>query len=174
MTSSTPNSPPPNENRSPDEDRTADTGVDTGAEMEPDPKVAELEERLLRAAADMDNLRKRMAKEIERERARATAEWLPVLDNLELALRHAKADPDAVLDGLRAVHEQALAVMNRLGYPRQDDEGALFDPERHDAVATVPATSIRPGTVAEVVRPGYGERERRLRPAAVVVATKGD
>ncbi|GES24150.1 hypothetical protein Aple_070490 [Acrocarpospora pleiomorpha] len=198
MTSSTPNSPPPNKPPSPGDDRPADTGADrkvdsgasakankgadtgtgtggaSGAEMEPDPKVAELEDRLLRAAADMDNLRKRMAKEVERERARATAEWLPVLDNLELALKHAKADPEAVLDGLRAVHEQALAVMNRLGYPRQDDEGAPFDPERHDAVGTVPATTTRPGTVAEVVRPGYGERDRRLRPASVVVATKGE
>ncbi|MEO3854272.1 nucleotide exchange factor GrpE [Acrocarpospora sp. B8E8] len=182
MTSSTPNSPPPNKPPSLGDDHPADTGAATGPNAkagvasgaEPDPKVAELEERLLRAAADMDNLRKRMAKEIERERARATAEWLPVLDNLELALKHAKADPEAVLDGLRAVHEQALAVMNRLGYPRQDDEGAPFDPERHDAVGTVPATTTRPGTVAEVVRPGYGALDRRLRPAAVVVATKGE
>jgi molecular chaperone GrpE len=148
MTSSTPNSQPPSEEQ-----------------------IAELEDRLLRAAADMENLRKRVAKEVERERAVITAAWLPVLDNLELAVRHAKADPEAVLDGLRVVHDQALEVMERLGYPRQEDEGAAFDPERHDAVATVPATTAQPGTVAEVVRPGYGAGERRLRPAAVVVAT---
>ncbi|GIH23868.1 hypothetical protein Aph01nite_21780 [Acrocarpospora phusangensis] len=153
MTSSTPNSPPPNEERA-------------------DQKIAELEDRLLRAAADMENLRKRVAREVERERANITAVWLPVVDNLELALRHAKADPEAVLDGLRVVYDQALEVLERLGYPRQDDEGAAFDPARHDAVATVPATTALPGTVAEVVRPGYGAGERRLRPAAVVVATQ--
>ncbi|GAA0411144.1 hypothetical protein Acor_14960 [Acrocarpospora corrugata] len=186
MTSSTPNSPNPTEHTTanPTEEPTAGpdarvAGQGSGRTADlppagPDARVAELEDRLLRSAADLDNLRKRLAGELERERARATAEWLPVLDNLELALRHAKADPEAVVDGLRAVHEQALAVLSRLGYPRQDDEGAAFDPERHDAVATVPAISAPPGTVAEVVRPGYGEGGRRLRPAAVVVATKGD
>ena len=140
-----------------------------------DAKVAELEDRWLRAVADLDNLRKRMARDIERvraeERARVAAEFLPVLDNLDRAMEHADAEPTAVVEGMRAIHAQAIEVLNRLGYPRQEDEGAKFDPARHEAVGTVADPSAEPGTVAKVLRPGYGDGEHRLRPAMVVVAT---
>jgi molecular chaperone GrpE len=136
-------------------------------------RIAELEGRWRRARADLDNLRKRVARDAEqqrvRERARAATEWLPVLDNLDLALEYAKADPGAIAEGVRAVRDQAIAVMERLGFPRQDDEaGQPFDPVRHEAVATVPAGDAPPGTVVQVVRPGYGDGEHQLRPAAVV------
>src|ERR1700733_5824514 len=73
-------------------------------------QVAQLDERYRRAVADFDNLRKRMARdahwEREDERARVTARWLPVLDNLELALRHATAEPASIVSGLEAVRQQ--------------------------------------------------------------------
>jgi molecular chaperone GrpE len=137
-------------------------------------RVAELEDKWLRAVADLDNLRKRVAREAERvraeERARSVREWLPVLDNLDLALRHADADPGAVLEGVRSVRDQAVALLERLGYARHDEAGVPFDPGLHEAVGTVPAQGTPPGTVAEVVRPGYGEGDRQLRPATVLVA----
>ncbi len=78
-----------------------------------------------------------------------------------------------MLEGVRAVLEQAVAVLAALGFPRQDEEvGAAFDPVRHEAVATVPSAEVPAGTVLDVVSPGYGEGERQLRPAGVVVATK--
>lgn len=139
-------------------------------------QVAELEDRWRRAVAELDNFRKRVAGESERqraaERARVATEWLPVLDNLDLALEHAGTDPDPVVAGVRAVRDQALAVLARLGYPRQEDVGAAFDPGRHEAVATIPGSPAPVGTVLHVVRPRYGEEERQLRPAAVVVATR--
>jgi len=136
--------------------------------------VAELEDRWRRALADLDNLRKRYARELGRERAaeraRVAAAWLPVIDNLELALAHGDADPLAVLEGVQAVRDQALAVLARLGYPRQDEVGVPFDPARHEAVTVIDdEPEAAPGTVLRVLRPGYGQGEEQLRPAAVAV-----
>lgn len=137
-------------------------------------QVTELEDRWRRALADLDNLRKRYerdsATQRARERAQVTAAWLPVLDHLELALAHAKANPTAIIDGVRGVRDQALAVLAGLGYPRRDDVGATFDPTRHEAVAATPTHAAPAGTVLEVLRPAYGEGEQQLRPATVVVA----
>jgi molecular chaperone GrpE len=137
-------------------------------------QVTELEDRWRRALAEADNLRKRYerdsAQQRARERAQVASAWLPVLDHLELALTHATADPTAIIEGVRGVRDQALTVLAGLGFPRRDDVGTTFDPARHEAVAASPVHDVPAGTVLEVVRPGYGEGERQLRPAAVVVA----
>lgn len=139
-------------------------------------RVAELEDLWRRALAELDNYRKRTTRELARarrdERAKAAAEWLPVIDNLDLALEHARADPENIVEGVRAVRQQALGVLAALGYPRRDDEGVAFDPTYHEAVSTVEDEDLPPGTVARVVRPGYGSEDEVLRPAAVVVATR--
>lgn len=137
-------------------------------------RVRELEDLRLRALADLDNLRKRCATQISRAvadaRASVAAEWLPVVDNLDRALDHSQADPDAIIEGVRSVRDQALQVLASLGYPRRDDVGAPFDPARHDAVAVQNDPDVAAGTVIDLVRPGYGDGERQLRPAQVVVA----
>jgi molecular chaperone GrpE len=136
--------------------------------------VAALQDRLRRALADLDNLRKRHARELEWQRAaeanRVAAAWLPVLDNLDLALGHADADPSAIIEGVRAVREQALAVLANLGFSRYDEVGVPFDPVRHEVVNVVDDSEAEPGTVVRVLRPGYGTAERQLRPGAVTVA----
>ncbi len=133
----------------------------------------ELRDRWLRALADVENTRKRcarrLAEEQAAERARVTAAWLPVLDNLELALEHAGAEPGAVVAGVRAIHEQAVNLLAALGYPRHAETGVPFDPARHEAIAVQPDDAA-PGTVLSVLRPGYGDADRQLRPATVVVA----
>ena len=138
-------------------------------------QVAQLEDAWRRALADLDNLRKRTARDAAgrqaAERARVAAEWLPVLDNLDLALEHAGEADGAIVEGIRAVRDQAIGVLARLGFPRRDDLGAKFDPARHEAVATVADPDAPAGTVVRVLRPGYGDDEHQLRPAAVVVAT---
>lgn len=143
-------------------------------ETGPATKIAELEDRWKRALADLDNFRKRAARDAERqrfqERARTVAEWLPVVDNLERAIEHADAEPDTLLEGVRAVRDQALELLSRLGFPRQDDVGRPFDPTRHEAVATVPDADAPAGTVVRVQQPGYGHGEKQLRPAQVVVS----
>ncbi len=146
-------------------------GEDTAA------RIAELDDRWRRTAAELDNFRKRCAQELirgrEQERARTAASWLPVLDNLERALDHASSsDHDQLVEGLRAVQQQALSVLADLGYPRREDTGKAFDPAVHEAVGTVADQELVPGTIASVVRPGYGANGEVLRPAAVVVATR--
>ena len=155
-------------------DESADQAAAEKAELER--RVAELDDLWRRAVAEQDNLRKRTARDLSRirdqERAQVAARWLPVIDNLELALDNARASPDSIIEGVRAVHQQALDVLTRLGFPRRDDVGKTFDPAHHEAVSTVPAEGLPPGTVAHVVRPGYGSDDEVLRPASVVVATR--
>jgi molecular chaperone GrpE len=137
-------------------------------------RIADLEDQRLRALADLDNARKRCASQISRTeaetRARVARLWLPVVDNLELALQHAASDPGSIVEGIRAVREQALGVLAQLGYARRDDLGTGFDPKRHEAVASRADPDAPAGLVVEVVRPAYGEKDSQLRPAQVVVA----
>jgi molecular chaperone GrpE len=137
--------------------------------------LADLEDRWRRAVADLDNLRKRYARELERERAaeraRVAAQFLPVVDDLDRALAHAGGDPGAIVEGVRAVRDHATAVLARLGFPRYEEVGVPFDPARHEAVQAVADADAPPGTVVAVLRPGYGREDRWLRPAAVAVAT---
>lgn len=139
-------------------------------------QIADLEEGWRRTAAELDNFRKRCAQDLLRtrqdERVAVAARWLPVIDNLERALAHASSEPDQIIEGVRGVYEQALSVLSELGFPRRDDAGKAFDPALHEAVSAVTDEQFLPGTVAQVVRPGYGTDERILRPAAVVVATR--
>jgi molecular chaperone GrpE len=135
--------------------------------------VAELEDRLRRALADLDNLRKRYDRELARERAaeraRLAALWLPIVDDLDRALEHPDGDPAALIEGVRAVRDQAVTTLAQLGFPRFTDVGRPFDPARHEAMGVVRADAPA-GTVVAAVRPGYGNDESLLRPAGVVVA----
>ena len=141
-------------------------------------QIAQLEDGWRRAAAELDNFRKRCAKDLvrarEQERARTAGGWLPVVDNLERALEHASSDPQQIIEGISAVYQQALSVLANLGFRQRDDTGKAFDPALHEAVGTVANEELIPGTVAHVVRPGYGSDDEVLRPAAVVVATRSD
>ena len=157
-------------------DRTDGEGGPGGAAAVADleARLAAAEDQKLRALAELDHLRKRCAAQVERAGADARSEvarqWLPVVDNLERALEHAAADPRTIVEGIQAVRQPALGVLASLGYPRRDDTGATFDPARHEAVAATYDPRVPPGTVVQVVRPGYGEPDHQLRPAQVVVA----
>jgi molecular chaperone GrpE len=163
-----------------DQDQETDTGTALSrveeALEEAREKAAEMEDRWRRTAAELDNFRKRVARESgqqrDTERALVAASWLPVVDNLELALEHADAEHDAIVEGVRTVRDQALGVLAGLGYPRFDDSGKSFDPSLHEAVGTTPAPDVPAGTIVHVVRPRYGDGARVLRPAAVVVAAE--
>jgi molecular chaperone GrpE len=153
-------------------------GPDPATSSVEEPDRAELEDRWRRALADLDNLRKRYSRELERERAaereRVAAAFLPVLDAIDRALEHAEADPQSIVEGVRTLRDQALAVVAGLGYEREDTTGVPFDPTRHEVVGVVDTdgSGAEPGSVAAVVRPGYGAPGRQLRPAAVTVAQR--
>jgi molecular chaperone GrpE len=114
--------------------------------------AAELEEcqaRHLRTLADFDNVRRRAGREAERARAaerdQVIRDWLPVLDNLDLALDHTGADPKALVEGIGRVRELALAALRRSGVTRVDEAAVPFDPVRHEVAAVVePSPSTGP------------------------------
>lgn len=152
------------------------------------PPVDDAEDRWRRAVAELDNARKRCARQVADERVAARAQavtpWLAVVDNLDRALESADAQdmtgPEgrtgaapadrALVDGVRAVRDQAVSVLAGLGYHRHAEVRVPFDPYLHEAVGMSYDEDAEPGTVVRVLRPGYGEGERQLRPAGVVVA----
>lgn len=162
-----------------DEDR--DVAVDrqpeaVASQSDSDAELAKIEDRWRRSVADLDNLRKRYARELDRERSaeksRVAAAWLPVVDNLERAIAHAGDKSDAVVEGVRSILGEALQVLDHLGYPRDAESGVPFDPQRHEVVGVVEHADHEPGTVVEVLRPGYGQGSSQLRPASVVVSRR--
>ncbi|KAA8888529.1 nucleotide exchange factor GrpE [Nocardia colli] len=143
---------------------------------QPEAQISEWEDRARRTAADLDNLRKRYARDLERERAaerwKVAGAWLPMLDNLELALAHANEEADPLVAGVRAIRDQAVQVLEQLGYPRHSEVGVPFSPHMHEVVSVVDRPDLPPGTVVEVLRPGYGENGQQLRPATVIVSRR--
>jgi molecular chaperone GrpE len=131
---------------------------------------AELEDRNLRARADLENYRKRSAREVERrvgeEREAALLDWLEAFDSVERALR---MTPQA--EGLQAVLEQMEAILARQGVARTGAPGEPFDPERHEAIGVRDGGGEQP-TIADVARSGFTISDRVLRPAQVIV-TRG-
>ncbi|MGW5731280.1 MULTISPECIES: nucleotide exchange factor GrpE [Streptomyces] len=168
--------PPLTEHTDPAPESAGAADVDPAPPEDDTGELQELQDRWRRALADLDNQRKRHVRELEREqkaeRSRTAAAFLPVLDNLELALTHAGADPGAIVEGVQAVRDQAVNVLELLGYPRHAETGVAFDPARHEVIGVVQDPDATPGTVVDVLRPGYGDGERQLRPAAVTVAKR--
>ena len=132
-------------------------------------------EQYLRAVAELDNVRKRAARDIEAANRRGlekfAAELLPVKDSLELAVKSAA---QADLASLRAGQEATLRLLGRalekLGVTTIDPHGEPFDPARHEAVLAQESASAEPNSVLQVVQPGYELNGRLLRPARVVVS----
>jgi molecular chaperone GrpE len=139
---------------------------------------AELEDRYKRALADLDNYRKRSAREIEQRvlesRERQAREWLEAIDSVERALRMEGVDPENPLAlGLRHVLEQMESILERQGIQRVGEAGESFDPERHEAVGIRETDEVPDQTVVEVARSGWAVGDRVLRPAQVVVSRPG-
>jgi molecular chaperone GrpE len=149
--------------------------VEVEARPEPDPALAEMEDRLKRALADLDNYRKRSVKEIDRRvgesRESMLRDWLEAVDSIDRALQMDPDGPSAA--GLRAVLEQMESILARQGVTRTGDTGEQFDPERHEAVAVRESEDTPDRTVVDVARSGYALGDRVLRPAQVVVSRAG-
>lgn len=135
----------------------------------------DLQDRLLRTAAEFDNYRKRTDRE-RRELTDAVAadlmrDIIPVIDDLERALAAAADSPDPALRaGLELIHRQLAEVLRRRGAEAFESVGQDFDPTWHEALASEPAGSRRDNEVVEEIRRGYRMGTRLLRPALVKVA----
>jgi len=132
----------------------------------------EAQGRHLRLRADFDNLRRRLASEQEaaRQEARRVAlgPLLDVLDALERALKAGSTDRD-FYEGVAATHRLFINALREAGAEPMETVGRPFDPNVHEAVATVPSDGRAPGTVAREVRRGWRLGDSLLRPAQVVV-----
>ena len=135
----------------------------------------ELQDRLLRTAAEFDNYRKRTDRE-RRELSDAVAadllrDLLPVIDDLDRAIAAGAESADATLrSGVELIQRQLLEVLKRRGAEPFESVGRDFDPAWHEALASEPAGSRRDGEVVEEIRRGYRLGSRLLRPALVKVA----
>ena len=170
--------------------------AEAGAATETDPRdeeiavlkeeVAGTKDRLLRLAADMENLRKRN----DREKAEATLyaasnfarDLLAVADSLSRALAAVPAEERAViddvmkkfLDGIELTERELLSVFQRHNIRKLETIGQKFDPNYHQAMFEVPTSEQPPGIVVQEVQSGYAVGERCLRPALVGVAKAAD
>jgi molecular chaperone GrpE len=129
------------------------------------------------AAAEFDEsrlrLRREISKDIERGRREILADLLDVVDNLDRAIDSARqaSSADALLQGVEMVRRQFLSKLEGFGVKRIDVEGQPFDPLKHEAVSTVPAASPEDdGRVVGIVRHGYAIGDDVLRPASVAIA----
>jgi molecular chaperone GrpE len=137
----------------------------------------ELYQKVLRAAADFENFRKRTIREKEELRKFALSglieDLLPALDNLELGLSAADNHPEAkaVADGFRMVAQQILSILQSNGLECVNPEGEDFDPNFHESVGFQPSNEVEDHKVLQVARKGYTLNGRILRAAAVIVSS---
>jgi molecular chaperone GrpE len=135
----------------------------------------ELQDRLLRTAAEFDNYRKRTERE-RRELSEAVSadlirDVLPVVDDLERALAAAADSKDEALrSGVELIHRQLLEAMRRRGVEPFESVGQQFDPAWHEALASEPAAGREDGEIVGEIRRGYRIGTRLIRPALVRVA----
>ena len=161
----------------------ASVAADRIAELEAE--NADVKDRMMRLAADMENLRRRTEREVKDARTYAVTnfsrEMLSVMDNLRRTLAAVPADArengDAglatLLDGVELTERGMLATLEKFGVKKLEPEGQRFDPNFHQAMFEVPNTEVLNNTVVQVVQDGYAIGDRVLRPAMVGVSKGG-
>jgi molecular chaperone GrpE len=126
-----------------------------------------------RTQAEFENYRKRAARDAaqagERAKANLVRELLPVVDNLERALATANPEEDHLAHGVRLVHAELVATLERNGITPFDPAGEQFDPTVHEALSTRPGENGA-GVVLDVVEKGYKLGDNVIRPARVIVS----
>lgn len=148
-------------------------------------EAAEARDRMLRTLAEMENLRKRTAKEVADAKLYGVTGFardvLDIADNLQRALdavpaeARAAADPGltALIEGVELTERSLLNALEKHGVKKFDPQGQKFDPNFQQAMYEVPDASVPAGTVVQVMQAGYTIGERVLRPALVGVAKGG-
>ncbi len=186
-----PKTEPTNEEPKAVTDAAATAPADAGTQVPADPtealarEAADLKDRLLRALAEMENLRRRTDKQVADERVYGIASFardlLSVADNMRRALdavgpelrESADAGVKALIEGVELTEREFLKVLEKRGVQKLEPLGAKFDPNFHQAMYEVPDASVPPGTVVQVVQSGYTIGDRVLRPALVALAKGG-
>ncbi len=150
------------------------------ATVDPAAEIAKYRDQSLRSQAELDNFRKRAARDREDSVRYANTglldRLLPILDNFELGLDAASKATDAsgILQGMSMVRKQLQDFLTESGVETVDAEGQVFDPNIHDALGQEATNEVAEGTVFRQLRKGYKLRDRLLRPATVIVAKAPD
>jgi molecular chaperone GrpE len=130
-----------------------------------------------RSQAELDNFRKRSAREAQETRAYANGDLLralfPILDNFDMGLEAARAESEKsmIYMGMSMVNRQIQDFLRESGVQEIEALGKAFDPNVHEAVAQEASAEIAEGTVIRVTRRGYKLKDRMLRPASVIVSS---
>ena len=137
-------------------------------------EAQEHREQFMRAAAELENVRRRAARDLENAHRFAVEKFardiLAVKDSMEMGLSAEGDGAEAASEGFKATLRQLVACLERYGVQEIEAEGAVFDPELHEAMATQPTDDASPDTVLTVVQKGYRIHDRLLRPARVIIA----
>ena len=135
---------------------------------------AERWEALVRARAELENERKRAAREIEKAHKFGVTQLLiallPVKDSLELGLESSSGDPEALRHGMQLTLDELEKVLSDFGVETVDPAGEPFDPQYHEAVGMDAVEDLPPNTVSRVQQKGYLLNGRLVRPARVMVS----
>ncbi|WP_395771380.1 nucleotide exchange factor GrpE [Arenimonas sp.] len=136
--------------------------------------VAQMQEERLRERAELDNQRKRLARDVDMARKfaneRLLGDLLPVFDSLDAGLSTAGSHDSPLREGLDLTYKQLLKVAADNGLQLIDPVGQPFNPDQHQAISRQDGSDAAPDTVVQVFQKGYLLNERLLRPALVVVA----
>ena len=151
-------------------------------EVSPEEKIEELEDKLLRTVAEMDNMRKRSDKErSEAYKIGASIfikDMLPIIDNLQRALtsfvNDDGSDTKSFVDGTNAILRDFESLLDKTGVKTINPEGEKFDPNFHEAMFEIPSDEHEAGIILQVIEQGYVLENRLLRAAKVGVSTKKD
>ena len=151
-------------------------------EISPEEKIEELEDKLLRTVAEMDNMRKRSDKErSEAYKIGASIfikDMLPIIDNLQRALTSfvddEGSDTKSFVDGTNAILRDFESLLDKTGVKTINPEGEKFDPNFHEAMFEIPSDEHEVGIILQVIEQGYVLENRLLRAAKVGVSTKKD
>jgi molecular chaperone GrpE len=137
--------------------------------------AAENWNRYLRAAAELDNVRKRAGRDVEAARRagveKLAGELLAIVDSLEMGLESAAtASAESLVAGKQATLRLLRSAFDKFGIELVDPVGQPFDPQLHEAMSMQPSATAEPGSVLMVLQKGYRLGDRLLRPARVIVA----
>ena len=162
---------------------TKEDSADDSAEAEPDPETAEKsaepatdwKDLYARERADFDNYRKRASRDREElvkfAASEAVKDMLPTVDNLALALDQAKDKEDPFVKGVQLAYDGFLKALKDHGAEPFDSVGETLDPNRHEAIATLPSETVEEGKISTEVKKGWMLNGRLLRAAQVVVSS---
>jgi molecular chaperone GrpE len=168
-----------------DSESTGTEASDAGDSEQPSPDDAaaklreanaELNDRVLRIQAELENFRRRTQREaadaLKYQALPVIRDLLPGIDNLQRAIDAAEQSGDTqnLIDGIRMVAGQFHDVLKRHSAEQMNPEGQSFDPNLHEALSQVPSADHEPMTIMQVIEPGYRIHDRVVRPARVIVS----